>query len=416
MRKNGFLWCLSALLLAVFGSAPLGIATPEGQVSSQVASRQRVSAPTTSTESDQTIVAQATNPAWPKISLTQYASGLSQPVQITNANDGSGRLFVVQQGGQIRIVKNGVLQSEPFLDITSRVSCCGERGLLGVAFPPKYASKKYFYVNYTDSSGDTVVARYYVTNNPDVANSNKQEVVLKVEQPYANHNGGQLAFGKDGYLYIGMGDGGSSGDPQNNAQNPASLLGKMLRIDVESGTAPYSIPPSNPFKNTPGYRAEIWALGLRNPWRFSFDRKTDDLYIGDVGQNAYEEVNFESSASKGGKNYGWKIMEASQCFESSTCNKKGLTLPIAEYEHSQGCSVTGGTVYRGQNYPNMNGIYFYGDYCSGRLWGLQRSGNAWQNTLFSDTPYSISSFGEDQAGNVYITDYGSGNIYKITSP
>jgi glucose/arabinose dehydrogenase len=239
--------------------------------------------------------------------------------------------------------------------------------------------------------------------------------VLKVDQPFANHNGGQLAFGRDGYLYIGMGDGGSGGDPQNNGQKPSTLLGKMLRIDVESGQVPYAIPPSNPFRQKAGYRPEIWALGLRNPWRFSFDRETGDLYIGDVGQNAYEEVDFQPSSSKGGQNYGWKIMEGTQCFESNTCDKKGLTLPVVEYEHSQGCSVTGGVVYRGQNYPGMRGIYFYGDYCSGRVWGLKRSGTTWQNTLLSKTSYSISSFGEDQAGNVYMTDYGSGDIYLIKS-
>lgn len=412
MKKKN-LWCLGTLMLAVPGLTALGMATPWGQVNSQVAPLVGATVPATKSEP---ILAQATSPAWPKISLTKRFSGLNQPVQVTHANDGSGRLFVVEQNGRIRIVnKNGVLLSQPFLNISSRVSCCGEQGLLGVAFPPKYASKKYFYVNYTNSSGDTVVARYRVTSNPNVANSDKEEVVLKVDQPFANHNGGQLAFGRDGYLYIGMGDGGSGGDPQNNGQKPSTLLGKMLRIDVESGQVPYAIPPSNPFRQKAGYRPEIWAFGLRNPWRFSFDRKTGDLYIGDVGQNAYEEVDFQSSSSKGGQNYGWKIIEGTQCFESNTCNKKGLTLPVVEYEHSQGCSVTGGVVYRGQNYPGMRGIYFYGDYCSGRIWGLKRNGTTWQNTLLSKTSYSISSFGEDQAGNVYMTDYGSGDIYLIKS-
>lgn len=229
---------------------------------------------------------------WPDIVLTKYAGGLSQPTHITHAGDGSGRLFVVEQRGKVRVIKDGVLQTAPFLDITGRVSCCGEQGLLSVAFPPGYTSKGYFYVDYTDLSGDTIVARYRITN-PDMADPATEEVLLKVDQPFSNHNGGQLLFGPDGYLYIGMGDGGSGGDPYNNAQNPSSLLGKILRIDVESGVKPYAIPPGNPFAGAPGYRAEIWALGLRNPWRFSFDRGTDDLFIADVGQNLYEEIDYQ---------------------------------------------------------------------------------------------------------------------------
>lgn len=444
MSKNN-LWCLSALLLTVTSSVALGMVTSPVKVSSQVASRMRATPPATLTKFDQAIkvpvektyssgnslnsskalgeifpkpaaVVAQVSPDWPTISLTKRFSGLSQPVHITHAGDRSGRLFVVERTGRIRIVKNGVLLSQPFLNITSRVrSSEPERGLLSVAFPPNYASKKYFYVYYTNLSGDIVVARYRVTTNPDLANPNRQEVVLTINhQQFPNHNGGQLAFGPDGYLYMGTGDGGGSGDPLNNGQNPASLLGKILRIDVESGVAPYAIPPSNRFRQTPGYRPEIWALGLRNPWRFSFDRKMGDLYISDVGQKLYEEVNFESSASKGGRNYGWRIMEGKHCYDKTTCNKSGLTLPIVEYEHSKGCSVTGGMVYRGQNYPDMQGIYFYGDFCSGRIWGLKRSGTTWQNTLLLDTAFTISSFGEDQAGNLYVVDY-NGDIYIIKS-
>ncbi len=350
---------------------------------------------------------------WPQLILTPVVGGLQSPVHITHAGDGSGRLFVVEQPGRIRLIKGGALLGAPFLDIRDRVGCCGERGLLSVAFPPDYESKGYFYVNYTGKSGDTIVARFSVTADPDVADPGSEEIVLTVDQPYANHNGGQLAFGPaDGYLYIGMGDGGSAGDPQNRAQNPAELLGKILRIDVESGFRPYVVPVTNPYTRTVGYRGEIWALGLRNPWRFSFDRQTADLYIGDVGQGAWEEIDFQAAASPGGENYGWRIMEGSHCYNSATCDQTGLVLPVAEYNHSLGCSVTGGMVYRGQDYPRMQGVYFYGDYCTGTVWGLRRAGTAWQSNVLLTTAFSISTFGEDESGNVYLADYG-GDIYLL---
>lgn len=352
---------------------------------------------------------------WPQIYLASSITGLDRPVHITHAGDSSGRLFVVEKAGRIRIVEDGVLSSTPFLDITSRVGSLGsEQGLLSVAFPPDYASKGYFYVNYTDTSGDTVVARYHVTADPDVADPNSEEVLLTVDQPYGNHNGGQLAFGpSDGYLYIGMGDGGAGGDPENRAQNPGSLLGKLLRIDVESGTSPYAVPATNPYTQTNDYRGEIWALGLRNPWRFSFDRQTRDLYIADVGQNIYEEVNYQPASSSGGENYGWNIMEGLHCYNSPGCDDSGLTPPVVEYDHSQGCSITGGMVYRGLLDHRMQGVYFYADYCSGRIWGLARDG-AWQSVLLYDASFSIASFGEDEAGNLYVTDYDDGVIYAIT--
>jgi glucose/arabinose dehydrogenase len=332
---------------------------------------------------------------------------------VTHAGDGSGRIFVVEQRGRVRIIMNGVLRAEPFLDISDRVSCCGERGLLSIAFPPGYATSGRFYVNYTNKAGDTVVARYRVTADPGVADPGSEEVVLSVEQPYANHNGGQLAFGpNDRYLYIGMGDGGNAGDPQNRAQNPASLLGKMLRLEVESGDPlTYSVPATNPFLATPGYRGEIWALGLRNPWRFSFDAATGDLYIGDVGQNQYEEIDYQPAASSGGENYGWRIMEGNHCFDPVDCDPSGLTLPVAEYLHppSACASVTGGTVYRGSAYPGLIGLYFYGDYCDGRIWALWKDGATWQNHLLYDAPFSISSFGSDQAGNLWLTQYAPGS-------
>jgi glucose/arabinose dehydrogenase len=356
---------------------------------------------------------------WPRIALMPLVSGVSQPVHVTHAGDGSGRIFVVEQGGRIRIIRNGVLEATPFLNITGRVSCCGERGLLSVAFPPGYAAKGHFYINYTDKAGNTVVARYRLTTNPDVADPGSEQIVLTVPQPYANHNGGQLAFGpNDGYLYIGMGDGGSGGDPENRAQNPAELLGKLLRINVEAGNPnTYTIPASNPFTQTAGYRPEIWALGLRNPWRFAFDRLTHDLYIADVGQDAYEEVDFQPAASTGGENYGWRIMEGLHCYNAATCNTGGLTLPVAEYEHgtndSVGCSITGGMVYRESRFPHMQGVYFYGDYCHGKIWGLRRAGAVWETALLQTIGFNITTFGEDEAGDLYVADYGGGVIYRI---
>ena len=245
---------------------------------------------------------------WPAIQVQRLVGGVTQPTHVAAVPDGGGRLWVVEQPGRIRLVRNGVLAQAPVLDITSRVSCCGERGLLSVAFPPGFATKRYFYVNYTNLAGNTVIGRYRLTAD-DVADPASETVVLGVDQPFANHNGGQLAFGPDGFLYIGMGDGGSGGDPFGNGQSLGTLLGKILRIDVESGTQPYAVPPSNPFVGRAGARGEIWAYGLRNPWRFSFDRATGDLYIADVGQELYEEVDFQPAASRGGENYGWNIME-----------------------------------------------------------------------------------------------------------
>jgi len=352
--------------------------------------------------------------AWPQIALLPLVSGVSQPVHVTNAGDGSGRIFVVEQGGRIRIIRNGVLEATPFLDIAGRVGCCGERGLLSVAFPPGYATKGRFYVNYTNKSGNTVVARYRLTTNPDVADPGSEQVVLTVSQPYSNHNGGQLAFGpNDGYLYIGMGDGGSGGDPENRAQNPAELLGKLLRIDVESGGNPYLVPATNPFVQTTGYRGEIWALGLRNPWRFAFDRLNGDLYIADVGQAEYEEVNYQPGASAGGQNYGWRIMEGSHCYNPANCNPSGLTLPVVEYSHAEGCSITGGVAYRGTQFDRMQGIYFYADYCNGKIWGLRSAAASWSARLLLDTPFSITTFGEDEAGEIYVADFSGGEIYRI---
>ena len=353
---------------------------------------------------------------WPQIALEERFAGFDRPVQLAHAGDGSGRLFVVEQEGRIKVIKAGQVLAEPFLDISNRVSCCGERGLLGLAFPSGYFASAHFYVNYTDIGGDTVVSRFSVGSNPDRADSASEEVLLTIDQPFANHNGGQLAFGPDGYLYIGMGDGGSGGDPDNRAQNPLSLLGKLLRIDVETGDASYRIPPSNPFAANPGYRPEIWALGLRNPWRFAFDSRTGDLFIADVGQNSYEEVNFQPASSRGGENYGWRVMEGLHCFNPDPCDPTGLVLPVVEYDHSLGCSVSGGQVYRGARWPRLDGIYLYGDYCSGRIWGLRRTAGGWEHRQLADTDLQISAFGLDELGVVYAVDHSLGRLYAITDP
>jgi glucose/arabinose dehydrogenase len=384
------------------------------------------------------------NSEWPELSFQPIASGLSAPVHVTHAGDGSGRLFVVEQPGRIRFIQNGNV-SAPFLDISGRVRSPAsgggtEEGLLSVAFPPGFgATKDYFYVYYTNRDGDNQLSRFYLSSDPDSAEANSEELILLFEHPvFSNHNGGQLAFGPDGYLYIGPGDGGGSGDPRENAQNLGSLLGKLLRIDVEPNTSPpvfgepqgylplvfnhshgnqnelaYSIPADNPFVGTPGARQEVWAFGLRNPWRFSFDRASGDLYIGDVGQSSWEEVNIQPAASAGGENYGWNIMEGFECYGATACDQSGLTLPVHAYPtRAGGCAITGGHVYRGQAYPNLQGIYFYGDYCSGTIWGLKRDGNNWQNQELASTPYNISSFGEDQAGELYLTDRG-GSVYQL---
>ena len=360
-------------------------------------------------------------PLPPAISLIPVAGGFSLPVGITHAGDGSGRLFIVEQGGLVRIVKNGAVYPAPFLDVSSRLkSGTGEQGLLGLAFPPNYGpAHPYLYTNYTGTQGvgDTVISRFTASTDPDAAAPASEQQVLTIVQPFTNHNGGQLAFGPDGYLYIGMGDGGSAGDPFNNGQDSLTLPGKMLRVDVSSPAGGYSIPPGNPFVGNAAFRPEIWALGLRNPWRFSFDRQTGDLFIADVGQGVYEEVNFQAAASIGGENYGWNIMEGMHCYNAASCDQTGLTLPIAEYDHSRGdCAVTGGFVYRGTLYPALQGTYLYGDYCSGRIWGLKITGTNVENRLLIESGLLISSFGEDEDGNVYVADHRSGGIYRIAVP
>ena len=330
-------------------------------------------------------------------------SGLERPVDLQA--DGSGRLFVIEKAGRIRIFQDEQLQEQPFLDITDRVGSSGnEQGLLGLALHPQYTENGWFFVNYTDTNGDTVIARFQATSDANSADSASEVQLLGIDQPYANHNGGVLAFGPDGYLYVGMGDGGAAGDPQGNAQNLDILLGKIIRIDVDSGET-YTIPPDNPFGD------EIWAYGLRNPWRMSFDQATGDLYIGDVGQGEWEEIDYLPAGSPGGANFGWDHREGAHDFEGG--GPQGMIDPIAEYSHPEGgCSVTGGYVYRG-SMPEWNGIYLYGDYCTGMIWGLIQSNGGWQEQLLFDLDFTLTSFGQDEAGEIYfISD--SGGIYRLS--
>jgi glucose/arabinose dehydrogenase len=345
--------------------------------------------------------------------LRKIADGLQRPTFLTHAGDGSSRLYITEQPGRVRVWQAGQLLAAPFLDITDRVgSRANEQGLLSIAFSPDFAQSRRFFVNYTDRQGATVIAGFLANDDGLTADPQSEWRVMRIPQPYANHNGGQIAFGLDGMLYIGMGDGGSAGDPQNLAQNPRSLLGKMLRIDVSESSAaqPYRLPTDNPSFG-PDAPPEIWASGLRNPWRFSFDRLTGDLYIADVGQNRFEEVNFQP-AGQGGQNYGWKFREG---FEPFVGDPRGLALtdPIFQYDHSQGCSITGGYVYRGAALPSLAGAYLFGDYCSGLVWALrQGDGEDWQSEVLFSTDLNISTFGEDEAGELYLIDHG-GVVYQL---
>jgi glucose/arabinose dehydrogenase len=341
-------------------------------------------------------------------------SGLSSPVYLTAPTGDTARLFVVEQSGQIRIVQHGQLLPTAFLDIHSRLVSGGEQGLLSVAFHPSYGANGFFYVNYTDLNGDTRVERYTVSAaDSNLADTASHKLMLFVPQPYTNHNGGLVMFGPDGMLYIGMGDGGSGGDPENRAQHPDSLLGKLLRVDVDGGD-PYAIPVGNPFKNGGG-APEIWALGLRNPWRFAFDRSAGLLYIGDVGQGAWEEVDVQP-ASQGGLNYGWRLMEGAHCYNPTNCSSAGLVLPAVEYDHANGqCAVIGGFVYRGARSPALAGQYFYADLCAGWVRSFSYAGGAvtghtsWNPDVSPGTPLS---FGEDARGELYLLT-GGGNVYRI---
>lgn len=356
-------------------------------------------------------------PSGDTLQLVRIATGFDRPLYLTSAGDGSQRMFVVEQRGLIWTLHDSVVQPDPFLDIRDRVDRnANERGLLGLAFAPDFATSGVVYVHYSTTTrnglaaGDTVLASYLVDpGDPTRADPASETILLTQRQPFGNHNGGQLAFGPDGYLYMGLGDGGSGGDPQNHGQNPSTLLGTILRLDVSASG--YTVPPDNPFVNGGG-AAEVWAWGLRNPWRFSFDSRTGDLYIGDVGQNRNEEISFQAAGTPGGVNYGWRPVEGFDCFING-CDPSLYAPPVVTYDRSGGCSVTGGYVYRGTTLPALYGVYLYADYCTGNVWGLVRDASgAWQHTLLLDTDLTIASFGVDDAGELYLLDH-AGSVFQL---
>lgn len=359
-----------------------------------------------------------------RVGLVKMLDGLNKPLYVTHAGDGSGRLFVVEQVGRVWVVHNGTMRATPFLDVRGRVTPGSgqggsEQGLLSIAFHPDFKTNGFVYVDYTDRDGDTIVARYHIrSDDPDRLDDTSASTVLKVEQPQDNHNGGLVLFGRDGYLYVGLGDGGGGGDegpghaPGGNGQSLTTLLGKILRIDVNVDSG-YRIPSNNPY-GAP-LKEEIWAYGLRNPWRFSFDRTTGDLWMADVGQDAWEEVNRQPASSAGGENYGWNVYEGNH-------HRSGIAFghvpPVAEYAHEGGeghCSVTGGYVYRGSAVAELRGLYVYADYCSGYVWTLRQIGSEWRSELLFDTDLLISSFGEDERGELYVTDH-RGAVYRFVTP
>ena len=362
--------------------------------------------------------AAAFDPNAVKVTVTASVTGLEAPDEVTNAGDGSGRLFVAEQTGKVRVVRDGRLVGRPFLDISGRIKSGGEQGLLGLAFHPDYPTDPRFFVDYTDRDGNTVVSSFRVSaTDPDVADPGSESILLHVDQPFANHNGGGLGFGPDGDFYIALGDGGSGGDPQGNGQRLDTLLAKILRIDVDGGAsagAPYAIPADNPFVGTAGARPEIWLYGLRNPWRFRFDRATRDLWIGDVGQNAWEEIDV-ARAGVGGLDYGWNRTEGFHCYSPPVgCDETGLTPPVAEYGHDQGCAVIGGVVVRHPADGSLDGGYLFADECSNHLWVIDPAGDGRREpVLVTDLGGRVSSIGEAEDGSVYATSLGNGELLRI---
>ncbi|MCY4018792.1 MAG: PQQ-dependent sugar dehydrogenase [Chloroflexi bacterium] len=367
-------------------------------------------------EAEEAMIARDAAPSADEVVFSPVAGGFNRPLFVTHADDGSERLFVVEQTGKVWIIKDGVRAEQPFLDISGLITGTAnrpysEQGLLGLAFHPEYASNGRFFVNYTDRSGTTVVAGYHVSlSNADIADAGSGGIIFQLLQPYANHNGGHIEFGPDGYLYISLGDGGSANDPLGAGQNRRLLLGSIIRIDVD-GALPYAIPADNPFVGDDSALDEIWAYGLRNVWRFSFDRATGDMYLADVGQSLLEEVNFQPADSRGGENYGWNVWEGTRLFAGGSA--RDHVPPVFEYSHSLGCSITGGYVYRGSAIPQLEAVYLFGDYCTGRMWAMYRDTDLnWRAEEFANPGWAISSFGEDEAGEIYVVDY-SGTIYRI---
>ncbi|MGL4609498.1 MAG: PQQ-dependent sugar dehydrogenase [Trueperaceae bacterium] len=357
-----------------------------------------------------------TPPASGGYKLEPLVEGLEMPVYITQAPGNTEQFFVVEKSGQIRLVENGTVQDQSVLDIRDLVSTKAEQGLLGLAFHPDFEQNGYIFINYTDFTDDTrpqntQIVRYTLEDN--IANPDSAKTILTISQPHSNHNGGMIAFGPDGYLYIGMGDGGSGGDPYQHGQNMDSLLGKVLRIDINTDE-PYVVPDDNPFVGQENVRPEIWTVGWRNPWRWSFDRETGDMWLGDVGQDIYEEISFQA-AGQGGGNYGWRCYEAMHEYDlSENCEDKEFIEPVFEYEHSEGASVTGGYAYRGEALPDLQGTYIYGDFTSGKIWFATQQDGEWTSNEWLDTELFISSFGEDNDGELYVVDY-SGAVYQLTA-
>jgi glucose/arabinose dehydrogenase len=361
------------------------------------------------------------DPAGQTVDTEVVVAGLVAPVDVANAGDGSGRLFVVEQAGRIRIVKDRTIVAEPFLDITNQIASGGERGLLGLAFHPDYPADPRLFVDYTDLDGNTVIAQFRVDpTNPDLADRASETVLLHITQPFANHNGGAVVFGPDGMLYIGMGDGGSAGDPQGNGQRLDTLLAKVLRIDVNSppgSASPYLVPSDNPFVANTQAKPEIWLTGLRNPWRMRFDRATGDLWIGDVGQNAWEEIDV-ARAGTSGLDYGWNRMEGFHCYEPPDgCDQTGLTLPLAEYGHADGCAVIGGVVVRDPRQVRLDGGYLFGDACSDNLWLMSSTGDSRREpAIVAKLGRTLSSIGEGEDGTVYATSLSPGELLRFFAP
>ena len=420
-RRTRFTVAVLAFAVAACGQDQGTSDPPPTRGASPVPSPSLSASPPTSAQPSVSPVAPSARPFDPEritLSLKPVAAELIAPLAVTNAGDASGRIFVLEQRGQVRVIQDGRLAGDPFLNIGDRIRSGGERGLLGLAFHPSFPDDPRFFVNYTDLEGDTVVSSFSVpAPDADRALSDSERVLLRIDQPFSNHNGGAVAFGPDGYLYISTGDGGGGGDPEGNGQRLDTLLGKILRIDVDGNAVDgrYSIPADNPFADGRDGEPEIWHTGLRNPWRMSFDRETGDLWIGDVGQGSWEEVDV-ARAGAAGLNFGWNRVEGFECFEPSDCDPTRYIAPVTAYAHDLGCSVIGGAVYRGTSQPLLAGGYVYSDYCGGNVWVLDPTQDGpLDGTLVAEAGRQISAIGEDESGELYATDFGSGELLHIVA-